>query len=34
VVYPNAENKEIYDKGFATYRKIQAAMAEVYHSMF
>lgn len=34
VVYPNAENQAIYEKGFATYRKIQAAMAKVYHEMF
>ena len=33
-VYPNPENQKIYDKGFAAYRRIQAAMADVYHEMF
>lgn len=34
VVRPVAENVETYDKGFATYREIQAALAPVYHKIF
>ena len=33
-VLPDPENQRIYDKGFAAYRGIQQAMAEVYHQYF
>ena len=33
VVRPIEQNVEIYDRGFANYKRIQKAMAEVYHQM-